>query len=190
MFAKTAPGLVGLTLPSIWWSDNQSKTAGCNLGWLPSLCLPLPVMISSCHVPAERVPRAAPDPQVTAEQPVYGRGVRQYLQWAGQHVCGKGVRQYMMSAGQLTLHAAQAANGLLQAGQRFSDIQGMQINFERVDQLSIPAGQTQHMTLPKSSQQPVLRRSDPTAQEDWASRLSNGQAAAAHLQSRPRVLYT
>ena len=66
MFANTAPGLVRLTLPSIWWSDNQSKTAGCSLGLLPSLCLPLPVMISSCHVPAERMPTTAPDPQVTA----------------------------------------------------------------------------------------------------------------------------
>ena len=133
MFANTAPGLVGLTLPSIWWSDNQFKTAGCNLGWLPSLCLPLPVMISSCQVPAERMPTTALDPQVTAGQHVYGKGVKQYIVWARQ----------------LTFHAAQADDGLLQASQRFSHIQGMQIDFEGVDQLSIPAGQIQHMTLPK-----------------------------------------
>lgn len=67
---------------------------------------------------------------------------------AGQHVNGNGGRQDILGARQLTFHAAQADNGLLQASQRFSHIQGMQIDLEGVDQLSIPAGQTQHMTLP------------------------------------------
>ena len=53
----------------------------------------------------------------------------------------------MIWARQLTFHAAQADNSLLQASQRFSHMQGMQVDLEGVDKLSIPAGQMQHMTL-------------------------------------------